>query len=145
MRWKSSKPGPAPAPNPVEYHDGLIPTDTTNQTYPEVVPEHYARRNEKPYPEYVGAPITPGSVSQPRSAPSVAQHSQYPYLAPGIPRTSGQAWSDYDGRGAPDYRRPWYKRPIVWVVIVAFMIIAALAGILGGVASGSIKTALSSK
>lgn len=72
-----------------------------------------------------------------------------------LPRPSGvhslrQAWSTVDESERYDalppldddgHRPPLWRRPIFWVVVVALAVIAALAGILGGVASGRIKTA----
>ncbi|KAL2145253.1 hypothetical protein VTI28DRAFT_7621 [Corynascus sepedonium] len=87
-----------------------------------------------------------------------------PALHP-LPRTSGvhslrQAWSELDDtdgedaarrgslRGHHNYfdgdRPAIWRRPVFWVVLVATAIIAALAGILGGVASGRITTAFGS-
>ncbi|KAK3291214.1 uncharacterized protein B0H64DRAFT_478523 [Chaetomium fimeti] len=72
-----------------------------------------------------------------------------------LPRTSGvhslrQAWSDpgdpEDPRGggvALDADRPpLWRRPVLWVALVAGAVIVVLAGILGGVASGRVGTAL---
>ncbi|KAL2134091.1 hypothetical protein VTI74DRAFT_1087 [Chaetomium olivicolor] len=56
-----------------------------------------------------------------------------------------QVWSDADHDLREELPReegtPLWKRPIVWVIAIALGIIMALAGLLGGVASGAIKTA----
>jgi hypothetical protein len=157
---------------PRVYHDGLIPADnTTYHSYPEVVPEdHDASKHEKSYPEVAPAPssVAPSpaqlssTLSPPSNTPHPASHLAHAHApppglhghhAPGLPRTSGvhslrQAWSEFDGQqdGLPPLEhRSWWKRPITWAMVIAFLIIIALAGILGGVASGGIKTAFDSK
>lgn len=82
-----------------------------------------------------------------------------PALHP-LPRTSGvhslrQAWSELDERDSDDDRRSSFgyqedrpilwKHPILWVVAIMAAVIIVLAGLLGGVASGRIETALGSK
>ncbi|GAB1315466.1 hypothetical protein MFIFM68171_05676 [Madurella fahalii] len=136
---KPPKPAPAAVPPPGSYHDGLIPTDETFKSFPEVVPDgEAASKNEKSYPEVAHTPSLLPTIPPP------------PAIHTSVARTSGvhslrQAWSEFDdahGSLPPDDRIPLWKRPIVWVVAIALMIIIVLAGILGGVASGRIVTAL---
>ncbi|KAH6843360.1 hypothetical protein B0I37DRAFT_448676 [Chaetomium sp. MPI-CAGE-AT-0009] len=114
------------------YHDGLIPaTHDTFQSYPEVVPDDYDQPNG-PLP--LSAPPPP------------------PAALMGLPRTSGvhslrQAWSDPGDPEDPHAvpldadRPPLWKRPVLWVALVAGAVIVVLAGLLGGVASGRVGTA----
>lgn len=133
------KPVPTAPPPPSSYHDGLIPTDETFKSFPEVVPDgEAASKNEKSYPEVAPTPSTFPTIPPP------------PAIHTPVARTSGvhslrQAWSEFDephGPLPPDDSIPLWKRPIIWVVAIALMIIIVLAGILGGVASGKIGTAL---
>ncbi|KAK4149524.1 hypothetical protein C8A00DRAFT_46874 [Chaetomidium leptoderma] len=73
-----------------------------------------------------------------------------PFIHPlPLPRTSGvhslrQAWSEVDDpedMPAMEDRPPFWERPIFWVVTISLMVIIALAGVLGGVVTGGIKTA----
>ena len=91
------------------------------------------------------------SSLSPLSAPPPLIH---PSLA-GLPRTSGvhslrQAWSEPGDPEDPHAvlldadRPPLWRRPVFWVVLVAGAVIVVLAGILGGVASGRVGTALGS-
>ncbi|KAK4039632.1 hypothetical protein C8A01DRAFT_46962 [Parachaetomium inaequale] len=113
---------------------GIIPPPTAHST-------HHHHHPLSGFP----AGINPSPLSAP------------PIIHP-LSRTSGvhslrQAWSEVDddeprdGEGGRrheflDEQRPvLWKRPIFWVVVVAGAVIVALAGVLGGVASGGIKTA----
>ncbi|KAK4237946.1 hypothetical protein C8A03DRAFT_44232 [Achaetomium macrosporum] len=147
-------------PPPRVYHDGLIPTngDPSLQSYPEVVPDdHDTTKNEKSYPEVAPEQPQPAVVTPPTTGTTqVSVSGLSPLSAPPLvpplplPRRSGvhslrEAWSEVDepeGSLPPEDRVPLWKRPIFWVIVIALAIIIALAGILGGVASGSIKTAL---
>lgn len=161
-------------PPPRVYHDGLIPADNnTYHNYPEVVPDdHDTSKHEKNYPEVAPAPdsatpstaqlVSPPPVPPAHHAASFQAHvpshgthraGLHAHHAPGLPRTSGvhslrQAWSEFDDQqdGLPaSAHRPWWRRPIAWVVAIALFLIIVLAGILGGVASGGIKTAFDSR
>ncbi|KXX74446.1 hypothetical protein MMYC01_200465 [Madurella mycetomatis] len=132
------KPAPTAPPPPTSYHDGLIPTDETFKSFPEVVPDgEAASKNEKSYPEVAPTPSTLPTIPPPATIHTpVARTSDVHSLR--------QAWSEFDephGSLPPDDRIPLWKRPIVWVVAIALVIVIVLAGILGGVASGKIGTA----
>ncbi|KAK0712906.1 hypothetical protein B0T26DRAFT_753084 [Lasiosphaeria miniovina] len=104
------------------YSDGLIPTENS---YPEVV-------TYQTEPKPAGQQI---HSLAPSSPPGWSRHHQVnvpPYqsqFAPSEPMTD-----------PPGNYRPWWKRKITWFAIVGVLVIAVLAGILGAVASGSIKT-----
>ncbi|AEO63872.1 uncharacterized protein THITE_2109471 [Thermothielavioides terrestris NRRL 8126] len=144
-------------PPPRVYHDGLIPAagDPTNyQNLPEVVPDdHVPTKHEKSYPEVASSQSPSGTVTTPASSqlPNQSPLSPPPPVVSQLPlpRTSGvhslqEAWSECDeqeGVPPPKHSVPLWRRPIVWVIAVALVIIVVLAGVLGGVATGAIKTA----
>lgn len=150
---RKSKKGPSRV-----YHDGLIPmTSGDPTTYPEVVPDgqppEKLQKHDKIYPEVAGAgatATTPTSTTLTGSSPLPA-----PPLLPHLdePRNSGaslhQAWSelgDPDDARPPAYQaRPWWQRRLVWVIAALLVVIIILAGILGAMASGAIKTAANSR
>ncbi|KAK3376843.1 hypothetical protein B0T24DRAFT_230795 [Lasiosphaeria ovina] len=105
------------------YSDGLIPTENS---YPEVVTYH---TEPKPAGQQIHslAPSSPPGWSHHHPVNVPPYQSQF---APSEPMTD-----------LPGNYRPWWKRKITWFVIVGVLVIAVLAGILGAVASGSIKTA----
>ncbi|KAK3315774.1 hypothetical protein B0H66DRAFT_604092 [Apodospora peruviana] len=119
------------------YDDGLI---VTNHVYPEVAspghgtsgtspPPAFAPYSDKSYhqqgqqPPQVYTPYSP----TPATATTATSHS------PPIPPTKNE--ETISAR-----RRSIWKRPATWTVIALFVIVVVLAGILGGIASGSIKT-----
>jgi hypothetical protein len=150
-------------------------TTDTYQSYPEVVPDdHDQVKHEKSYPELAPppppepgpSPPPPTSTDTSPTAPSAHQQSlpggpsTSPLAAPPLinaafplPRTSGvhslrQAWSEV---GEPEEvasledRPPLWKRSVFWVAVIALVIIVVLAGVLGAVASGRIRTAWESR
>jgi hypothetical protein len=150
-------------PPPRVYHDGLIPTngDPSLHSYPEVVPDdHDTTKHEKSYPEVAptqpehaaAPPMTPPTTGTTQVSTSALSPLSAPPLVPPLPlprrsgvHSLGEAWSEVDepeGSLPPEDREPLWKRPIFWVIVIALAIIVVLAGILGGVASGSIRTAL---
>ncbi|KAK0710076.1 hypothetical protein B0T26DRAFT_431827 [Lasiosphaeria miniovina] len=116
-RKMSSKRSPQ-SPPPPRYHDGLILNEEALKIYPELVP-------------------TP---------PPRVHHDSPASQAPIASRASQPNGRDWDTGLHPIEKRRhraalFWKRPIVWVVVVAAIIIVVLAGILGAVASGKIKIA----
>ncbi|KAK4185137.1 hypothetical protein QBC35DRAFT_504354 [Podospora australis] len=85
--------------------------------------------NENPYTAYPQV-----QVAKPEHTynPDVPQHSYQP------PAYQPPLDSGYHAEGV---QRPFWKRSVTWVSIVSIIIIAILAGLLGAVATGSIKTA----
>ncbi|KAK3380853.1 hypothetical protein B0H63DRAFT_193567 [Podospora didyma] len=112
---------------PPPYHDGLIYDDEPTKIYPEVAP------NRLPVP-----PPVPVDESSPSHDPANATFTTL--------TTQGPPWDrePVHSTTSPDEGRPLWRRPIIWLAVVAVVIIAVLAGILGAVASGKIKTGANS-
>ncbi|KAK4172125.1 hypothetical protein QBC36DRAFT_80284 [Triangularia setosa] len=97
-------------PLTMSYSDGLILNDNPHTLYPEVHAKHD--------PVY----HSPSAVSA--QMPPAYPHELAGYES-GTPEKTDQSF---------------WRKPVTWVAIVALVIIAVLAGLLGAVATGSIKT-----
>ncbi|KAK3984913.1 hypothetical protein QBC44DRAFT_362751 [Cladorrhinum sp. PSN332] len=131
------------------------------KTYPEVntAPSIHLEKN---YPEVASSahshhshhPHRHSGATHPRPTPSpapTALSTVHSVHAGAATRTSLQAWSEAgedryyqetipaDNKPLQKVKRLW-KQPIVWVVAGAVIIIAVLAGILGAIATGKIRT-----
>ncbi|AEO58649.1 hypothetical protein MYCTH_2306125 [Thermothelomyces thermophilus ATCC 42464] len=131
---------------PDDQHSTILPASSAHSAHH---PHQEQQQQEQQQSQLSGS----GAGALPLSITPVI-----PALHP-LPRTSGvhslrQAWSELDESDGDDDRRgslryqedrpALWKRPILWVVVVMTAVIVALAGILGGVASGRIETALGS-
>ncbi|KAK0742547.1 hypothetical protein B0T21DRAFT_282566 [Apiosordaria backusii] len=97
-------------PPAMSYIDGLIPHDNPHTVYPEVHAKH-------------------DPIYHPPSAVPAQMPPAYP-----------QEPAGYEAEQSGKASRPFWKKPVTWVAIVALVIIAILAGLLGAVATGGIKT-----
>jgi hypothetical protein len=111
-------------PPPQGYHDGLI---LSEQPYPEVYVSDPA---QKPMP---ALPASPPQWNQSRQRSQSQSHASVP------PSSYHQTHQDYHHPEQPE-RRPFWKKKITWVIVASVVILAILAGILGAMASGAIKT-----
>jgi hypothetical protein len=158
-------PPPSPPPHPPPTAVGTPPTTSHGGDYDHIHYDHnefqHHHSTQHSIPHQLSSTHLPPSSSgrsarnnnnssnNPPKLTSGAHHP--PHHLPALPRPSGvhslrQAWSelnDHDGDdGIPfEEKPPVWRRPIFWVVVVALVVIVALAGILGGVASGGIQTA----
>lgn len=153
--------------NSVNYPE-VVPTEVvvpSGRNSPAVIAEkNYPEVNttpsihlEKNYPEVASSAHShishhPHRHSHARPTPSPAPtalsnvHTPIQPVAANATRTSLQAWSEadetrYQEALPPDskQKRLW-RRPIILVIAAAVVIIAVLAGILGAIATGKIKT-----
>ncbi|KAK4221504.1 hypothetical protein QBC38DRAFT_491916 [Podospora fimiseda] len=143
------------------------PAINQEKTYPEVNTQAPSIHLEKNYPEvassthnshsgshhphrYSGATATTHPRPTPSPAPTTVLSTVHSVHAGAVTRTSLHAWSEAgedryqetipaDGKPLQKVKKLW-KKPIVWVVFGAVVIIVVLAGILGAIATGKIKT-----
>ncbi|KAK4159975.1 hypothetical protein QBC43DRAFT_326196 [Cladorrhinum sp. PSN259] len=130
------------------------PSIHLEKNYPEVADSTHSRHSSH-HPHRHSNLSHPGlGRPTPSPAPTTALstvHSMHGH-AGAATRTSLAAWSEAgediyqepiptDGKPFKQKVKRLYKQPIVWVVVGAVIIIAVLAGILGAIATGKIKTA----
>ena len=148
IKHEKSYPEVAPPP-PVATTPAHQQQQQQQQDQQQQQQHHHHHHQHQHHPLPGGSPDSSSSAAA-AAAAAVAAGAQVPTA---LPRPSGvhslqQAWSECDGgedTQSGEGRVPVWKRPIAWVVAMALVIIVVLAGILGGVASGRIKTAWDSR
>ena len=117
------------------------PSIHLEKNYPEVASSAHSHNSHHPHRH---------SHTRPSASPApTALSNVHTPIQPGIAnatRTSLHAWSEadetrYQEALPPDSKsKPLWRRPIILVIAAAVVIIAVLAGILGAIATGKIKT-----
>ncbi|KAK3392852.1 hypothetical protein B0H63DRAFT_2386 [Podospora didyma] len=108
-----------PPPPPQAYHPDAGHTPQSEYYNDGLIPTDHS------YPEVYTSHHTPKPMS------AYPASSIPPYPGPGYPPTA------YNEK----QERPFWKRKATWLVIFVVIVLAVLAGILGAMASGAIKTA----
>ncbi len=123
-------PGPAPmAAAPISGPPtSALPTSAPPVSPPPAAP--FAPAASEPFASepFASAPFASAPFAPPGTAPFPQSPSPSP-SPPGAPETAGSGMMTYPPQQAPP-PRPWYRRPVTWVVAGALAVVLVVAGTL---------------